>query len=167
MQTIRHGEDYDNRLNNRCASVDAQFVKRYGLTPKNGVPRNGKRMIRKQISCGPQYREPPAMKNSISFSYFTPPSSPDSLALTSSEGNSPNSTLSYSSIDNTYHQYGYQQTRNGQHDDDSSISESTVDSYVTSEDFDNLDMRLQWLEWEALSKNVGSDDDFLDQETLV
>jgi hypothetical protein len=127
--------------------------------------------MRKQRSYASSEPATPQMNSSLSFSFFPP--SPNFSARTTSTGNSLNSSLSYSPTEVTYHDcrlHSNSATQNGSSlstDDTSSIAESRGESDVTSEDFDDIDMRKQWLEWEALSKNFNYNADFLDQETLV
>ncbi len=161
----------DANMHPRCASVDAQFVKTYGLSPCNCSVVQGDRNMRKQRSYASSEPATPQMNSSLSFSFFPP--SPNFSARTTSTGNSLNSSLSYSPTEVTYHDcrlHSNSATQNGSSlstDDTSSIAESRGESDVTSEDFDDIDMRKQWLEWEALSKNFNYNADFLDQETLV
>lgn len=160
----------DARMHSRCASVDAKFVKTYGLSPCSCAVGREDRNMSKQRSYTKSQPETPKMNTSMSFSYFPP--SPNHSARTTSTGNSPNSSISYSPTDVTYRDctLQYSATQNGNSlstDDTSSIGESRGESDITSEDFDDVDMRKQWLEWEALSKNFNCDADFLDQETFV
>ena len=162
----------DVRTHARCASVDAEFVKTFGLSPCKCSVANKDRNMRKQRSYATSEPATPKMNSSMSFSYF--PASSNSSARTTSTGNSPNSSPSYSPTEVTYQDcrlHNYPVTQNGSSvstDDASSIAESRDESDITSEDFDDIDMRRQWLEWEALSRNFNyDDDDFLDQETLV
>lgn len=158
------------RFHPRCASVDAQFVKTFGLSPCSCSASNEERKMRKQRSYANSEPTSQKMNTSASFSYF--PTSPNLSAQTTSNGNSPNSSLSYSPTEVTYYdcRLHSSSSQNGNSvftDDSSSIAESRGESDITSEDFDDNDMRKQWLEWEALSKNFSYDADFLDQETLV
>lgn len=170
--------DNDGRCGNRCAAVDAEFVKNYGLNPGNCISASEERHMRKQRSCIPLYThsEPatPMMKYSSSFSYITPPPSPDSIPFKSFNSNSPNSSLSHSSTNSGYKKNflnNNAETQNGdthsQQEDASSASESRADSDIASEDFNDLDLSKQWLEWEAISKQITDEESFLDQETFV
>ena len=170
----RHFNSTDNVQKDahpRCASVDAQFVKTYGLSPCNCSMAEGESTMRKQRSYASSEPATPQMNTSLSFSYLPP--SPNLSARTTSTGNSPNSSFSYSSTEVTYHDcklHNYTAQQNGSSvstDDTSSIAESRDESDVTNEDFDDMDMRKQWLEWEAISKKINYNADFLDQETLV
>ena len=132
----------------------------------------------KQTSCGPLYThsEPPTpkMKTSVSFTYFSPP--PSSGSVSSSTSNSPNNSLRYSPLNDRERgslreefcddKAGISDS-NSLREDTSSASESKADSDITNEDFDDLVMRKQWLEWEAISRKFSTDEDFLEQETLV
>ena len=161
----------DVRLHARCASVDAEFVKTFGLSPCNCSVANKDRNMRKQRSYATSEPATPKMNSSLSFSFFQP--SPNVNRRTTSTGTSTDSSPSYSPTEVTYHDcrlHNYPVTQNGSSlstDDTSSIAESRDESDITSEDFEDIDMRRQWSEWEALSRNFNYDDDFLDQETLV
>ena len=161
----------NSRFHHRCSSADGQCVKTFGLSPCNCSVAHGDCNMQKQRSYANSEPATPKMNTSTSFSYFPP--SPNLSARTKSTGNSAESSPSCSPTEVTYHDckmYNHSTAQNGNSistDDTSSIAESRGESDITSEDFDDMDMRKQWLEWEAYSKNFNYDADFLDQETLV
>lgn len=155
----------DERIQARCASVDAKFVKT--LKPCNGSSLTEGRSLKKQRSYAMSEHATPRMSSSTSFSYF--PSSKNTRKT--SNGTSSSSSLSHSPTEMTCNDNKLHRERNGSSlsaDDISSIAESSGELDMLCEDFDDVDMKRQWLEWEeTLSGNHVNNADFLLHETFV